>query len=86
MYYVLVLCSTLILSFKYVIQYFEMSFYLFFQIYQRHLTSRCVPNDDGGEIDKDAMGFDQMPEESAPTPAKRGRKRKNQEVDPDVSI
>ncbi|XP_014292872.1 double-strand-break repair protein rad21 homolog isoform X1 [Halyomorpha halys] len=50
-----------------------------FKIYQRHLTSRAAPNDDGLDSEKDAMHLDQVPEEIAP-PTRRGRKRKNQEM------
>jgi len=50
-----------------------------FKNYQRHLTSRAVPNDDGVvEGDKDAMPLDHMHEqEPVHTPGRRGRKRKN---------
>ncbi|XP_014262655.1 double-strand-break repair protein rad21-like protein 1 isoform X2 [Cimex lectularius] len=48
-----------------------------FKNYQRHLTSRAVPNEEGvPETDKDAMHLDQVPEEPVPVPGKRGRKRK----------
>ena len=56
--------------------------YFFIQNFQRHLTSRAVPNEDGD--DKDAMPLEQIPEEVAPPPppekGKRGRKRKNVDV------
>uniref|UniRef100_A0A0A9YMQ0 Double-strand-break repair protein rad21 n=1 Tax=Lygus hesperus TaxID=30085 RepID=A0A0A9YMQ0_LYGHE len=55
---------------------------ILFKNYQRHLTSRAVPNEDGD--DKDAMPLEQMPEEVAPPPppekGRRGRKRKNVEI------
>ncbi|KAL1123634.1 hypothetical protein AAG570_002710 [Ranatra chinensis] len=51
-----------------------------FKNYQRHLTSRIVPNDEGVvEPDKDGMPFDQLLTDQPPT--RRGRKRKQNDIE-----
>ncbi|BES91784.1 Conserved region of Rad21 / Rec8 like protein [Nesidiocoris tenuis] len=61
---------------------------ILFKNYQRHLTSRAVPNEDGDGADKDAMPLEQMPDDVPPptTQPKRGRKRKNIDYNEDPII